>query len=128
MIQIPSYACVGEPIQIQNNKFRTHFIRFIVGSSNISISDSSVNSLTGEYRGVDLTRLTAMANSSFSSDNIIRGSITLSSYTTSDAGIRLECAAIYFLRGSSGTTDITRETTLLISAGLLIFVLLMSSI
>ena len=128
MTQIPSHACVGEQITVEcslsvpdpNNNFRTNFIRFIVGSSDLSISDSSVNTLTQEYGGVDLTRLTAFANNSFSNDKVILGSITLSSYTASDAGIRLGCAAIYYLSGSSGDTDITRETTLLVSAGLLL--------
>ena len=127
MTQIPSHACVGEDITVEcslsvpdsNNNFRDNFIGFIVGSFDFSISDHSVNTLTQEYGGVDLTRLTAFANYSFSDDKNMLGSITLSSYTASDAGTRLGCAAIYFLSGNTGTTGVARGTTLLTSAGLL---------
>ena len=127
--QMPSHVCVGEDITVDcdlsvpdsNNNFRTNFIEFIVGSSNVSIADNEVNTDTGVHGGVDLTRLTAFANNSFSNDKIIRGSITLSSYTASDAGIRLGCAAVYFLSGNTGPTDEVMETTLLIPAGLLDF-------
>ena len=125
--QIPSHACVGEDVTVNydlsvpdpNNNFRTNFIEFIVGSNNDPISDTVVNTVTGDRGGVDLSRLTAFSNNSFSNDKIIRGSITLSSYTASDAGIRLGCAAIYFLSGNTGPTGIANETTLLTPAGLL---------
>ena len=107
------------PDQISN--FRSSFINFIVGNTNVSLTDTAVSSGTGEYGGVDLTRLTAFANDSFSNDKIILGSITLSSYTASDAGIRLGCSAVYYLNGSSGDTDRIIDTTLLTPAGLSVF-------
>ena len=123
--QMPSHACVGEDITVNcdlsvpdpNNNFRTNFIDFIVGNIDATISDAEVNTDTGVHGGVNLSRLTAFANNSFSGDKIIRGSITLSSYTASDAGIRLGCAAVYFLSGNTGATDVARETTLLTPAG-----------
>ena len=126
--QMPSHACVGEDITVDcdlsvpdpNNNFRTNFIEFIVGSSDVSITDFEINTATGILGGVDLTRLTAFANNSFSNDKIVRGSITLSSYTASDAGIRLGCAAIYYLSSNTDPTDVASETTLLSPAGLLV--------
>ena len=131
--QFPSYACVGEDITVEcelsvpdpsNNNFRTNLIDFIVGSSIVPLSDAQVNIGTGFHGGVDLTRLTAFADDSFSDDKIILGSITLSSYTASDAGIRLGCSSVYYLSGNSGIPGIIRQTTLLISAGLLFLFIL----
>ena len=75
MTQLPAYACQGERITVEcditvpdtiNNNFRSNVIQFIVGTEDSPISDNAVN--TGNYvtGGLNLVRLTAFANSSFS--------------------------------------------------------------
>ena len=61
---------------------------FIVGNSNIALTESEVDG-TGSHGGVDLSRLTA-TTSSYS--NSAQATITLSSYTLSDDGLRLGCS------------------------------------
>ena len=124
--QVPALACRGYDVTVEceitvpdsANNFRDSLSRFIVGNHSTSVDDVDINSENTIIGGVDLSRLTAFANNSFSNDKITLGSLTLSSYTTSDAGIRLGCSALYYLSGNSGATDVASETTLLRPAGL----------
>ena len=130
--QLPSHACQGEGITVEcdltvpdttNNNFRSSVIQFIIGNEDSPISDSMVNTGNTVIGGVNF-RLTAFANSSFSDSKNILGSITLSSYTTSDAGLRLGCSAAYFLNGNSGTSTTISETVNLTPAGTVILICL----
>ena len=87
-------------------------IRFIVGSSNASLSESNVNSGTGD----PLDRLTAVADLSSSNSTFLVGSLTLSSFSSSDNGLRLGCEGRYIPNGG-GTVLGLRETVNLKAAG-----------
>ena len=75
------------------NNFASNTISFVVGTSNTLISASDINSLNSTHGNVDLTKLTATAYAGTSKS--VSGTISLLSYTESDAGLRLGCGQMY---------------------------------
>ena len=83
-------------------------IRFIVGNSNISFSESDVDSSSGD----PLNRLTAAVDTSSSNNTFLVGSLVLTSFTSSDNGLRLECAGRYTASGGGTIQDLIDTDTL----------------
>ena len=103
----PATACVNDEVVVSCSltvsdvtTITSSYTTFIVGSSDIAISESVVDGIDS-HGGVSLNKLTATAPSS--SSNSAQATITLLSYTSSDNGLRLGCSnALYssFIDGS----------------------------
>ena len=98
--QTPSFACVGESITVScvltplntGDTFYSVVPNFIVGDSDTVLTASEINTNIA-HPGVDLSRLTASAPTGTTTR--VSGEITLSSYLTSDRGLRLGCSINY---------------------------------
>ena len=107
---IPENACPGESVTVEcklippnpGDTFVSIEIRFIVGSSNSSLSETDVDSGSGD----PLNRLTATVDFGSSNSTFLVGSLTLSSFTSSDNGLRVGCAGRYTPSGGGAAIDL----------------------
>ena len=94
----PALACVGEQVRVQcslpapsGDSFLSREIQFIVGNSDTPLTQNQVNSGVAD----PLNRLTAFDDFTASTNLLLIGSLNLTSFTSSDDGLRIGCSGRY---------------------------------
>ena len=110
----PATACVNDEVVVSCSlsvsdvtTITSSYTTFIVGSSDIAISESVVDG-TSSHGGVSLNKLTATAPASSSTS--AQATITLLSYTSSDNGLRLGCSNTLLVNIDGGVPYDSVET------------------